>query len=234
MLDALSCVQGLVRCNMTNSEIIGAGQDTARPAPKTKYPPVLDACCGSRMFWFDKSDRRCLYVDKRRETWQIDKGTPGTIGRSPIVVDPDEIADFTMLPFPSDTFDHVVFDPPHVERRQGTGIIERKYGYLDGDWREMLRRGFSECFRVLRTGGTLIFKWADTDHRLSDVLALTPERPLYGHRSGKKACTHWVAFIKTEDRTSCAPDSPAQDTVEICHTAPNTASTPVAEVDMQS
>jgi hypothetical protein len=22
------------------------------------FPPVLDACCGSRMFWFDKQDER--------------------------------------------------------------------------------------------------------------------------------------------------------------------------------
>lgn len=28
------------------------------------------------------------------------------------------------------------------------------------------------------------------------VPALAPERPLFGHRSGKKAQTHWVAFIK--------------------------------------
>ena len=27
------------------------------------FPPVLDACCGSRAFWFDKADPRCLYVD---------------------------------------------------------------------------------------------------------------------------------------------------------------------------
>jgi hypothetical protein len=31
---------------------------------------------------------------------------------------------------------------------------------------------------------------------LREVLALTPEKPLYGHRSGKKAQTHWVAFLK--------------------------------------
>ena len=172
------------------------------PLSGSAFPPVLDACCGSRMFWFDKADPRCLYVDKRRETWAIDRGTPGTVGRKPIVVNPDQIADFTALPFPDGTFDHVVFDPPHVERRQGTGIIEQKYGWLDGDWRDMLRKGFAECFRVLRPGGTLIFKWADTDHPLSDVLALTDERPLYGHRSGKKAGTHWVAFLKPNTQIS--------------------------------
>jgi hypothetical protein len=29
---------------------------------------VLDACCGPRMFWFDRADGRALFVDKRRET----------------------------------------------------------------------------------------------------------------------------------------------------------------------
>lgn len=148
------------------------------------------------MFWFDRKDDRALFVDKRRETWPIDIGTPGTIGRAPIVVDPDVLADFTDLPFPPDTFALVVFDPPHVERRQGTGIIERKYGFLAGNWHDMLRRGFAECFRVLRPDGVLIFKWADTDHPLRDVLALTPAKPLFGHRSGAKAGTHWVTFLK--------------------------------------
>lgn len=158
---------------------------------------VLDVCCGSRMFWFDKQDERVLFVDRRQETHLIDIGTPGTVGRSPVVVSPDLLADFTSLPLPDNHFSLVVFDPPHVERRQATGIIEKKYGYLDGDWREMLRLGFAECFRVLRLDGTLIFKWADTDHPLSEVLALTHKKPLFGHRSGKKAQTHWVAFLKT-------------------------------------
>jgi SAM-dependent methyltransferase len=164
-----------------------------------KMNPVLDACCGSRMFWFNKSDPRAVYVDKRQETHVVDIGTHGTIGRKDIVVAPDVIADFRNLPFSDETFYLVVFDPPHVERRQGTGIIEKKYGFLEGDWREMLRLGFQECFRVLKDKGTLIFKWADTDHALSEVLKLTPEKPLFGHRSGKKAGTHWVTFIKDSD-----------------------------------
>ena len=159
-------------------------------------PPVLDACCGSRMFWFDKADPRALFVDKRRETWPIDIGTPGTVGRSPIVVDPDTLADFTALPFPDNTFAHVVFDPPHIEREEAKGLLTRKYGNLTGDWRDMLRRGFAECFRVLRPDGTLIFKWAESDYTVREILTLTPERPLYGHQSGKFSKTHWIAFLK--------------------------------------
>ena len=28
---------------------------------------ILDACCGSRMFWFDKHNPLALFVDKRSE-----------------------------------------------------------------------------------------------------------------------------------------------------------------------
>ena len=31
---------------------------------------------------------------------------------------------------------------------------------------------------------------------VAEVLALTPEKPLFGHKSGKKMGTHWVAFLK--------------------------------------
>lgn len=162
------------------------------------YPPVLDVCCGSRMFWFDAQDDRAVYVDKRRETYPVDIGTPGTIGRKPIVVDPDILADFTALPFPDNTFYLVVFDPPHCKREHEVlkGIITKKYGQLSGDWQNMLKDGFSECFRVLRPGGTLVFKWAETEISLASILKLTEAKPLFGHKSGKAATTHWVTFIK--------------------------------------
>jgi SAM-dependent methyltransferase len=170
------------------------------------FPPVLDACCGSRMFWFDKHDDRVLFVDNRRETWPIDIGTPGTIGRRPIVIDPDQLADFTELPFPDDVFALVVFDPPHIKqttKARSKGVLARKYGTLTEDWHETLRRGFAECFRVLKPHGTLIFKWSDTSYPVSEVLALTPEKPLFGHKSGKKRGTHWIAFLKpTRDSIS--------------------------------
>lgn len=164
-------------------------------AINTDLPPVLDACCGSRMFWFDRKDDRAVFVDKRRERHVLtDSSSKG--GSRELVIDPDHLADFTNLPFPDNTFALVVFDPPHFERNGSTGWVGLKYGTLKGDWQEMLRAGFAECFRVLRPEGTLIFKWCEDEIPLSKILALTPQKPLFGHRSGKQQKTHWVAFLK--------------------------------------
>ena len=156
-------------------------------------PPVLDACCGSRAFWFDKTDCRALFVDKRAGVFQrTDSDRP----RAPVVVAPDWQGSFTDLPFPDDTFEHVVFDPPHIVSSCASGNIAKYYGVLNGDWRDELRQGFAECFRVLRPGGTLIFKWNEVSVPVREILLLTPETPLYGHKSGKASKTHWVAFLK--------------------------------------
>ena len=160
------------------------------------FPPVLDACCGSRMFWYDKKDSRAMFVDKRREIHVCPPIETHPKGYT-ITIAPDTQADFTALPFPDETFYHVIFDPPHFVRSGKPGFLAMKYGWLPGDWREMLCKGFEECFRVLKAGGTLVFKWTDTDTPLREVLALTPERPLYGHKTGAKARTHWVAFLKS-------------------------------------
>jgi len=52
-------------------------------SPAPAFSAVLDAFCGSQMFWFDKKDDRALFVDKRRVTWPIDIGTTGTKGEKP-------------------------------------------------------------------------------------------------------------------------------------------------------
>ena len=169
---------------------------TCRPlTAELGFPPVLDACCGSRMFWFDRKDQRATFVDKRRERHTLpDISSKG--GSRELVIDPDHLADFTDLPFPDNTFALVVFDPPHFERNGATGWVGLKYGTLKGNWREELRRGFAECFRVLRPEGVLIFKWCEDEIPVSQILALTTERPLFGHRSGKQQKTHWIAFLK--------------------------------------
>ncbi len=147
-------------------------------------PPVLDACCGSRMFWFDRADPRALFIDKRRD------------GSRELVIDPDLLADFTALPFSDNKFALVIFDPPHFTRNGNTGWMAKKYGKLEGDWRKVIRSGFTECFRVLCPLGTLIFKWNENEIPVSRILELTPNKPLFGNKCGKNSQSHWIVFIK--------------------------------------
>ena len=162
------------------------------------FPPVIDVCCSTRSFWFNKNDSRAIFTDKRNEECPIrpDKSHPARN----LIVAPDVVADFTDLPFPNETFWHVVFDPPHATFGQ-TSVMAKTYGTLFGtDWREMLRVGFAECFRVLKPNGTLIFKWCEWEIPVKKILHLTPVAPLYGHLSGKRSQTHWIAFVKPQEK----------------------------------
>lgn len=169
--------------------------------------PILDACCGGRMFYFDKHDERVLFQDIRKVDTTLCDGRH-------FVVNPDIQCDFTNMPYPDETFQMVVFDPPHLLYSRGkktkmveqsgilsektipTGYQHIKYGALYFDWRDMISKGFKECFRVLKTGGFLIFKWNETDVKVSEVLQLTTEKPVFGHKSGKRSNTHWICFMK--------------------------------------
>jgi SAM-dependent methyltransferase len=153
------------------------------------------------MMWFDRADNRSVFMDRRRETHMAADCSVKN-GERQIIVDPDIIADFTEIPFPDDSFALVVFDPPHVARNGNTSWLLKKYGRLEGDWRDMIRHGFEECFRVLKPEGTLIFKWSEIQFPVSEILKLTSERPLFGQRCGKTAKTHWIVFLKSPDPMS--------------------------------
>jgi hypothetical protein len=62
---------------------------------------VLDPCCGSKMFWFDKSDERTVFTDLRQEKHTLCDGRA-------LSIEPDFIADVTNLPFENETFWHVM------------------------------------------------------------------------------------------------------------------------------
>jgi hypothetical protein len=103
-----------------------------------QYPPVVDVCCGSRSFWFDKKDPRALFLDIRRETHEA-KDTTRAKGFQEIVIDPDIQCDFTNLPLPDDSFALVVFDPPHLRYNGASGLTHKKYGTLPENWRSQER-----------------------------------------------------------------------------------------------
>ena len=158
-------------------------------------PLVLDPCCGSKMFWFDKHDDRAVFADVRELHNEVIYFNPDNYNLRLLTVEPDVVADVCHLPFEDEKFYHVVFDPPHLSHA-GDGWQAAKYGILPKDWQNFIHDGFCECMRVLKPGGTLIFKWSEVDIPLSKILEQIPYKPLYGHRSGKQSKTHWVAFIK--------------------------------------
>ena len=156
---------------------------------------VLDVCCGSRAMWFDKNDKRALYLDKRNKEYNL-KANAAYPNGGVIKIKPDIVGDFTNIKQPDNSFWHIVFDPPHITRKAITGDLTKRYGILEDGWQDIIRKGFKECFRVLKPNGTLIFKWSEVQIPIKDVLKLTKHKPLYGHKSGKRMNTHWVCFIK--------------------------------------
>ncbi len=162
-----------------------------------KKKPILDACCGGKMFYFDKQDKDVLFMDCR----SVEKMLKDRDKLRKFEVKPDVIGDFTKMEFPDNSFRMVVFDPPHLKytgsknKPQNWQMV--KYGWLPAHgWQDILRKGFEECFRVLQDNGFLIFKWNETDIKVQNVLALAPYKPIFGHISGKRANTHWICFMK--------------------------------------
>ena len=159
---------------------------------------ILDACCGSRAFWFDKRHDSVVYIDNRQgEYWLKDMSKPK--GGRWIVVGPDLVGDFTSLPFVDDAFSLVVFDPPHSLYAGKNSNTFKMYGTLRTGWEDVLKQGFSECFRVLKPTGTLVFKWNEMHVPVSKIIPLSPYAPLIGNRCGKAAKSHWIVFMKPDD-----------------------------------
>ena len=150
---------------------------------------VLDVCCGSRMFWFNRNSEHVLYGDIRNEEHTLCDGRQ-------LEISPDIELDFRDMDFLDNSFSLVVFDPPHLEKLGENSWMAKKYGVLNKSWRDDLSLGFAECFRVLKDGGVLVFKWNETQIKVSEIVKLTDEKPLFGHLSGKRSNTHWIVFMK--------------------------------------
>ena len=149
---------------------------------------ILDACCGSRMFWFDKQNPDVIYADNREvETTLCD-------GRQ-LLIKPDVDMDFRNMPYPDNSFKIVVFDPPHLIHAGTISWLSQKYGILPEDWEPYLKAGFDECIRVLEPDGVLIFKWNEDQILFPKVLKVFGKKPLLGDKRGK---TRWVIFMKGE------------------------------------
>ena len=150
---------------------------------------ILDATAGFRMMWFNKKHPNCIYLDQRPEC------------------EPDIVGDFRDLKqFKDETFRLIVFDPPHSIRTplSAKSHIHRDYGWLIPEtWQSDLKEGFTECWRVLKAYGILIFKWSESDKPFKEVISLFLIKPLFlqksagaTSRSCKPSGTFWFCFMK--------------------------------------
>ena len=138
------------------------------------------------MFWFNREHEETVYMDNRTlDTTLCD-------GRK-LIVQPDVMADFRKMPFKDESFHLVVFDPPHLLKAGDKSYLALKYGRLKETWQEDITQGLSECWRVLKQNGTLIFKWNEEQITLPMVKPLLLHEPLIGQRRGK---TIWLVFYK--------------------------------------
>ena len=155
---------------------------------------ILDACCGGRMFWFNKRQPNTIFIDN------YPRGKGHNPERPNQETHPDVIMDNREMDFPDNSFKLIVFDPPHIigdkERFSNSKIISC-YGALDRDtWREDIKKGFDECWRVLEDYGVLIFKWNEASIKRKEILSVIGKEPLFGHQIRTKVPTHWFCFMK--------------------------------------
>ena len=122
------------------------------------------------MMWFDRTNPDVVFGDRRSETLTVtDRSRGNASGTRTLRIEPDTLIDFREMPFADQAFCLVAFDPPHLVQAGPRSWLAAKYGKLGQDWRDDLRAGFAECFRVLAADGVLVFKWNETQVKLSGV-----------------------------------------------------------------
>ena len=162
---------------------------------------ILDACCGGKTFWLDKQHPNTIYIDIRTENKGYCPERPN------FNIKPDIIADFRNLPFPDKKFKLIMWDPPHFIHKDGMKKLGgfrliKKYGALHAEtWRDDLRKGFNELWRVLDDDGVLIFKFHDQHIQHKEVLSLFHTKPLFGTTTKQKKgyTCKWFTFIKLKE-----------------------------------
>jgi ubiquinone/menaquinone biosynthesis C-methylase UbiE len=133
------------------------------------------------MFWYDKQEPHTTYMDVRKATYTaMDRGNERRIE-----ISPDIQADWKNIPFDDETFDLVVFDPPHLVRAGKSSWLAKKY------------EAFREIMRVLKPTGTLIFKWNEDQIPVKEVFKAFGQQPILGDMRSK---TKWSVFIKEDER----------------------------------
>lgn len=140
------------------------------------------------MFYYDKESNAVMFGDIRELHTKLCDGRE-------LHIQPDKLMDVTdMKEIEDNTFNCVIFDPPHLVQVGEKSWLAQKYGHLPLLWEAWMNKAFAECFRVLKPGGMLLFKWNEEDISHNAVMRCAlPYKPIAGDRTGK---TRWMFFCK--------------------------------------
>lgn len=147
---------------------------------------IIDVCCGSRMFHFDKNNENVVFMDNRETEETLCDGRT-------LKVAPDIVADFRNIPFEDNSFSLVIYDPPHLLKVGKNSWLCKKYGKLSENWPADIKKGFDECMRILKPEGTLVFKWSTKDISLKQILDVIKVKPIIFHKNNN---TFFLVFHK--------------------------------------
>ena len=178
---------------------------------------ILDATCSARSIWYQKTHPYVTFMDIREEDIISMERYRGKVGKKRWNIRPDIIGDFRSTPFDDESFDMVIFDPPHIIKKRATkpSRMEKKYGFmLESEYKQTLKQGFKELFRILKPDGILIFKWADINKKAEEIIKYSPYAPLFGTRTGQRNNTHWIVFLKYSDNSKLSDYG--GETIEDC------------------
>lgn len=154
---------------------------------------ILDATCGSKGIWYQKNHPYVTFMDKRKGYFFYQY--PNSPKKKEYHIEPDVVSEWKDAPWTNNTFDMIIFDPPHIIKNSEKGILSTKYTQLKPDtWRNDLRIGFKKLFDILKPDGIFILKWSECSAKKEEIFKLIPYRPLFGSRTGTN--NHWICFIK--------------------------------------
>ena len=150
------------------------------------------------MFYHDKESDAVMFSDIRELHTKLCDGRE-------LHIQPDKIIDVTnMENIADEAFSYIIFDPPHLVKVGESSWLAQKYGQLPVLWEEWMTKAFAECFRVLKPGGMLLFKWSDEDIPHKNVLRCAlPYLPLAGDKQGKTRWTTVEEFYKWAVKHDC-------------------------------